>query len=133
MPLFRRSKPAPPSVELPDGELVERSVAAMLLQGKDAIKGTLHLTDRRLLFEARKGDARWMSVPFKEIKTTALYAAPGHPMGMPGSRGQCLWVETTAGEQIWWDFDQKAENEWLAIVKSRVAEAANAGDATDDA
>jgi hypothetical protein len=130
MPLFRRSPPKPPSVDLPDGELVEQSVTATLLQGKDALKGTLHLTDRRLLFEARKGDARWMSVPFKEMQKVALYPAPGYAMGVPGSRAQCLWVETAAGEQVWWDFNAKAEQEWLAIVKSRVPAATGEADAT---
>jgi hypothetical protein len=55
----------PPSAELPSGEEVERATKATLLQGTQAMKGILHMTNRRLLFEAQKGDARWMVVPFE--------------------------------------------------------------------
>ena len=119
MPLFG-SKPKPPSAELPPGEEVERSVHAKLIQGKQAMDGTLHLTNRRLLFEAKKGEARWMSVPFSEMREVALYPAPGHTMGMPGSRSQCLYIATPAQEQLWWDFGEKEEREWLPLVQARV-------------
>jgi hypothetical protein len=120
MPLFRRKPPPQPSVELPSGEEIERSVRSTLLQGKSAMKGTLHLTNRRLLFEAEKGEARWMIVPFAEVKSAGLYPWPGATMGMPSSRQQCLVVETDAGEQVWWDFGEKDEQEWLPLVRSRV-------------
>jgi hypothetical protein len=132
MPLFGRkskSEPTPPkppppiSIDLPPGEEVERGTAAELLQGKQSIKGTLFMTNRRLLFEAKKGDARWMVVPFDEVRATGLFPAPGMTMGMPSSRRQCLFVETTKGEQVWWDFAEKEEREWLPLVQQHLAAA----------
>src|SRR3954471_13847089 len=105
MPLFKRKpKPAPliPPDALKAGEEVERSIRATLLHGKAAIKGSLYMTNRRLLFQADKGEARWLLVPYDEIKSTSLYPAPRMSMGAPGSRGQCLFVETDTGEQVWW-------------------------------
>ncbi|MDP9237068.1 MAG: GRAM domain-containing protein [Chloroflexota bacterium] len=122
MRLLRR-KPkavAPPSTELPAGEEVERATAATLLQGKSVLRGSLFLTNRRLLFEATKGDARWMSVPFAEIKSAGLYPWPRATLGAPSSRQQCLVVETARGEQVWWDFGERDEREWLPIVKQHV-------------
>jgi hypothetical protein len=119
MPIFGR-KPqaaAPPSMELPSGEEIERSTPATLLQGKNAIKGSLFLTNKRLLFEAKTGDERWMSVPFSEIKSAGLYPWPRATLGAPSSRRQCLAVETKKDEQVWWDFGERDEREWLPIVK----------------
>jgi hypothetical protein len=126
----RTAKPGPPpSVELPGGEMPERSVRATLIQGKQAMKGALFLTPTRLLFEAERGDARWLSVPFSEVKSAGLYPAPQGTIGRPVRVGQrCLFVETTSGEHIWWAFDQKAQAEWLALVQPRAREAI-----TDDA
>lgn len=123
MPLFRRKpKPPPePSVSLPIGERVERATEATLLRGKDALKGNLFLTNQRLLFEARKGDARWMVVPWSEVKSAGLYRWQG-AMG-PSSRSQCLVVETTKGEQVWWDFREDEERAWLPLVQQRAAAA----------
>jgi hypothetical protein len=122
MPLFRRTPRAlpPPSQPLPAGEEQLRAVRATLLQGKQALKGVLYLTDRRLLFEAGKGDARWMVVPFDEMKAVGLYPWPGVPMGIPSSRSQCLVVETRRGEQVWWDFDRADEREWLPLLQARL-------------
>lgn len=133
MPLFgRKPKPiAPPSVELPSGEEVIRGTKATLLQGKQALKGRLHLTNKRLLFEAEKGDARWMVVPLGEVRSTGLYPWPGATMGMPSSRQQCLVVETAAGEQVWWDFGEKEEREWLPLVQAQVAAHVAPDDAAD--
>jgi hypothetical protein len=128
MPLFRRKPKAmpPPSVELPSGEEVERAAEATLLHGKSAMKGTLYMTNRRLLFESKTGEARWMVVPFIEVKSAGLYPWPHVPMGRPSSRRQCLVVETTAGEQVWWDFGE--EREWLPLVREKARAAAAAGD-----
>ncbi len=128
MPLFsRKPKPvAPPSSDLPSGEEVDRGVAATLLQGKDAIRGSLFLTNRRLLFEAKEGDARWLSVPFADIKSAGLYRWPGASMGRPSSRQQCLTIETAQGEQVWWDFADQEEQAWLPLVQERAAAAAAA-------
>ena len=112
--------PAPPSVELPSGEEVERATRATLLFNKDAKDGVLHMTNRRLMFEAHKGDARWMIVPYDELKSAGLYAWPGAAMGRPSSRQQCLVVETTKGEQVWWDFGEKEEREWLPLVREKI-------------
>lgn len=122
MPLFRRTPkpPPPPSVELPSGEEVERATKATLLYGKQQIKGILHMTNRRLMFEAQKGEERWMVVPYGEMKGVGLYPWPGAPMGLPSSLAQCLVVETTKGEQVWWDFDERAEKEWLPLVQARL-------------
>ncbi|HYM15120.1 MAG TPA: hypothetical protein VEZ14_06140 [Dehalococcoidia bacterium] len=129
MPLFRRAAkpPPPPSVPLPAGEEVDRATAALLLQGKAAIKGTLHMTNRRLVFEAKSGDARWMIVPYAEIRSAGLHRA----MHAPGVRGRCLALETTKGEQVWWSFDEKAEEAWLPLVQQR-AEAARAALEADE-
>lgn len=122
MPLFRRTPkpPPPPSVDLPSGEEVERAIAATLLYDKQKLKGVLHMTNRRLLFEAPKGEARWMSVPYGEMTRVGLYAWPGASMGFPSSMAQCLVVETAKGEQIWWDFDERAEREWLPLVEAKL-------------
>ena len=122
MPLFKRTpKPVPPpSVELPFGEEVERGTDALLIHGKTQIRGVLHMTNKRLMFEARKGDTRWMVVPFGEIKSAGLHRA----MHASGLRGRCLAIETTKGEQVWWSFNEKDEQAWLPLVKAH-AEAAS--------
>jgi hypothetical protein len=122
MPLFsRKPKPLPPpSTELPPGEEVERSVRATLLYDPQRIKGALYFTNRRLVFEAQKGDARWMIVPHDEIQKVGLFRYPGAPMGIPSSLDQCLVVTTTKGEQVWWDFDEREEKEWLPLVEARI-------------
>jgi hypothetical protein len=135
MPLFgRRKEPKPvppPSAELPQGEQVERGIAAALLQGRDIIAGTLYMTDRRLLFEAKKGDARWLTVRYDEVKSAGLYPYARARMGAPGSMDQCLFIETTKGEQVWWDFDNRDESEWLPLVQQH-ADAARAATAADE-
>jgi hypothetical protein len=123
MPLFRRKpKPAkplpPPSEGLHAGEEIERNTKATLLQGKDAIDGVLHMTDRRLMFEAHKGEARWMIVPYDEIKSAGIY--PFQRYAGPSSRARCLVVETTQGEQVWWDFGDE-EQEWLPLVQAKLS------------
>ena len=130
MRLFgRKAAPVPPpSAELPSGEEVERAVEATLLHGKSAMKGRLYLTSRRLLFEAKQGDARWMVVPFAEVKSVGLYPWPHVPMGAPSSRRQCLVVETTDAEQVWWDFGTRDEREWLPLVQEKAAAAFAAAD-----
>jgi len=136
MPLFRRSpKPLPaPSTPLPPGEDVERAVKATLLYGTQRLKGILHMTNRRLLFEADKGEARWMNVPYEEMRRAGLYPWPGATMGLPSSLAQCLVVETTRGEQVWWDFDERAEREWLPLVQARLVAGVEPGSAgVDDA
>jgi hypothetical protein len=111
---------SPPSEPLPPGEEVEQQTKATLLYGKQAMKGVLHMTNRRLLFEAQKGDAKWMSIPYGDVTSTGLYPWPGATMGMPSSRQQCLVVETAQGEQVWWDFGEKDEKEWLPLVRQHV-------------
>jgi hypothetical protein len=122
MPLFgRKSKPLPlPSAELPSGEEVERATKATLLYTRQAIDGVLHMTNRRLMFEARKGDAKWLIVKYEELKSAGLFAWPGASMGMPSSRNQCLVVQTAEGEQVWWDFGEKEEREWLPLVQAKI-------------
>ncbi len=126
MPLFgRKRRPVPPpSAELPSGEEVERAVDATLIQGKATLRGSLYMTNRRLLFEARTGDARWMIVPYVEVKSAGLYPRPNMPMGPHRLGGKCLVVETTAGEHVWWDFGERDEAEWLPLVQERSAAAA---------
>ncbi len=121
MPLFKR-KPGPvnalgpPSMEMPAGEGIERSEKATLLQGPSArIRGALYMTNRRLVFEAEKGEAKWMIVAYDEIREAGLYRWHHAPMGR-SSLNQCLCVVTTKGEQVWWDFDEGAEREWVVMV-----------------
>ncbi len=131
MPIFGRRRkpdsPAPPpkqpQVALPSGEEVARSADAVLVQGKAAIKGVLFLTNRRLVFEAKSGDARYMTVPFSEVKASGVYVPPATTMGRPGARQPCLFIETDKGEHVWWSFARNEEDEWLAIVRERVAAA----------
>jgi hypothetical protein len=127
MPLFRRTpKPAPPiPVDLPSGEACDRGIKATLIQGKAVIKGSLYLTNRRLMFYADRGEARWMTVPFDEVKSAGIYPAPRATMGAPGASAPSFFVETTKGEHVWWSFDQKTQGEWLPLVRERV-EAATA-------
>jgi hypothetical protein len=130
VPLFRRKpRPVPPpSAELPSGEEIERAVEATLVQGKTAMRGSLYMTNRRLLFEARAGDARWLTVPWVEVKSAGLYPRPNMPMGAHGLGRTSLFVETTAGEQVWWDFGDRDEQEWLPLVRERAIDAAEAAD-----
>ena len=132
MPIFRRRPKPPPviSIELPSGEEIERAIAAELLQGKSVKHGALFMTNRRLMFEALRGDARWMIVPYGEVKSAGLYPAPNPHLGGAPSRRQCLCIETTKGEQVWWNFGDKDEREWLPLVLARVdAAEASTGDA----
>jgi hypothetical protein len=126
MPIFsRKPKPPPPmSIDLPSGEEVERAVAAELLRGRTAMKGALFMTNRRLMFEAQRGEARWLIVPYGEVQSAGLYPAPTLHLGGPPSRRQCLCIETTKGEQVWWDFGEKDEREWLPLVQAHAAAAA---------
>jgi hypothetical protein len=110
----------PPTEGLKDGEVVERNVKATLLQGKQAMSGILHMTDRRLLFEADKGAARWMIVPYDEMTSAGIYPWQHTGFGGPSSRARCLVVETAAGEQVWWDFGDR-EKEWLPFVQEKIA------------
>jgi hypothetical protein len=127
MRLFRRTPKPPvvPTIELPGGETADRNTRATLIQGKQALKGALLLTPTRLLFEADRGDARWLSVPFAEVKASGIYPAPQGTIGRPlSTRQKCLFIETTSGEHVWYAFDQKAQAEWLALVQARAREAA---------
>ncbi|MHB8376368.1 MAG: hypothetical protein ACYDEB_05375 [Dehalococcoidia bacterium] len=135
MPLFRRKpKPAPPlPVDLPPGEECERSLRATLLQGKTAMKGALYLTSRRLMFYADRGEARWLIVPFDEVKDSGLYPAPRVAMGAPGAAAECLFVETTSGEHVWWAFDPREERAWLPLVRDRAQAAATARESDGEA
>ena len=133
MPIFRRKpKPLPViSIGLPSGEEVERAVRAELLHGKSVKPGALFMTNRRLMFEAQRGEARWIIVPYDEVQSAGLYPAPNLHLGAPASRRQCLCIETTKGEQVWWDFGAKDEREWLPLVQAK-ADAAKADSGRDD-
>lgn len=89
------------------------------------------MTNRRLLFEAKKGrpqhDARWMVVPFDEMASAGIYPAPSTSLGVPSNRRHCLFIETTKGEHVWWNFGDKEERAWLPLVQARI-DAARAGD-----
>ena len=127
MPLFKR-KPKPaeqvaPPTDLKAGETVERSLKASLLYGTDKVKGSLYMTNQRLMFEAVQGDARWMIVPYEEMREVGLHRWHHAPMGR-SSLSQCLCVVTTKGEQVWWDFDEHEEREWLPLVQAHLAAAA---------
>jgi hypothetical protein len=131
MPLFRRKPKSvervPPPSELQPGETVERSLKASLLYGKDKIAGSLFMTNRRLMFEAAAGkrsvgEARWMVVPYDEVREVGLHRWHHTPMGR-SSLNQCLCIVTTKGEQVWWDFAEHEEREWLLLVEAHVAAA----------
>ena len=131
MPLFKR-KPKPaeqiaPPTDLQAGETVERSLKATLLLGTDKLNGALYMTNRRLLFEAEKGEAKWMIVPYSEIREAGLYRWHHAPMGR-SSLNQCLCIVTTKGEQVWWDFDEQSEREWLPLVQAHASTATAANE-----
>jgi hypothetical protein len=91
------------------------------------------MTNRRLMFEARSGNARWMIVPYDHVRTAGLYPAPNPHLGGAPSRRQCLCIETTSDEQVWWNFADKQEREWLPLVQAKAeairAAAHDGGDA----
>ena len=134
MPIFRRKPKTPPeiSIELPSGEEIERAVSAELLRGKEVLPGALFMTNRRLMFEARSGDARWMVVPYDHVEAAGLYPAPNPHLGGAPSRRQCLCIETTSGEQVWWNFDDKEERDWLPLVRAKAEDARAASAASED-
>lgn len=110
-------------VDLPPGEECERGIKATLLQGKATLKGSLYLTNRRLMFYSDRGDARWLVVPFDEVTSAGIYPAPRVAMGAPGASRRALFIETTRGEHVWCSFDQHAQDEWLAVIRDRAAAA----------
>ena len=128
MPIFSRKPKVPPElpIQLPIGERCDRAVRATLTQAKQSMAGSLFLTNRRLMFYASKGEARWLVVPFDEVKTAAVYASPRGHIGAPQAGGPALFIETTKGEHIWLAFDRKEQDAWLLDVKKRVEEAAAA-------
>ena len=134
MRLFRRKpRPAPPlPIDLPAGEACDRSLRATLLHGKATIKGSLYLTNRRLMFYADRGEARWLIVPFDEVKGSGIYPAPRVAMGAPGAAAEALFVETTKGEHVWWTFAPGEERAWLPLVQERAQAAASAHDADSE-
>jgi hypothetical protein len=79
------------------------------------------------MFEATSGDARWMVVPYDEVRSAGLH----RPMHARGVRGRCLVLETTKGEQVWWSFSEKEEEAWLPLVRQH-AEAARATERVED-
>ena len=136
MPLFKReSAPKPPpeiSIDLPSGEVVERGTRATLLQGKAAIKGTLFLTNRRIMFEAERGEARWLTVPYAEVRSSGVFPAPNIAMGRPGRRAPCLFVETTKGEHVWLNFGDKDQQEWAPVIEAHAAAAVSDAAASEE-
>jgi len=128
MPLFRRvSKPvAPPSFDLPNGEEVERGLSASLLRERSLLKGRLYMTNRRLLFEADRGEARWLSVPYDEVRSAGLYRWTHATISSPRGGNRCLVIETTKDEQVWLDFAQRDEDAWLPLVKQHAQDASAA-------
>jgi hypothetical protein len=106
-------------MDLPSGEEIERSEKATLLHGTAKIPGRLYMTNRRLIFQADKGEAKWMIVPYTEVREAGLYRWHHAPMGR-SSLNQCLCLVTTKGEQVWWDFDEQAEREWLPALQSHL-------------
>ena len=126
MPIFSRKPKSGPElpIQLPIGERCERAVRATLTQGKQSVAGALYLTNRRLMFYAAKGEARWLTVPFEEVKSAGVYASPRGHIGVPQAGGPALFVETTKGEHIWLNFDRKEQDVWLPEVRERVKMAA---------
>ena len=126
MPIFKRNpKPRtpnrlpPPEMDLPDGEAIEYSEKATLLHGTAKISGRLYMTNRRVIFQADQGEAKWMIVPYDEVREAGLYRWHHAPMGR-SSLNQCLCLVTTKGEQVWYDFNEQAEREWLPAVQSHL-------------
>ena len=125
MPLFKRKPHRPtnrlpaPDMDLPDGEAIEYSEKATLLHGTDKVPGALYMTNRRLIFQAQKGEAKWMIVPYTEVREAGLYRWHHAPMGRT-SLNQCLCLVTTKGEQVWYDFNEDAERAWLPLLQAHL-------------
>jgi hypothetical protein len=119
--VFKRKAQPPPSLptELPVDESYERGAAATLFQGKATIRGTLFMTSRRLMFQAAKGEARWLIVPFDEVQRSGIYPAPRPTIGAPRAGQPALFIETTKGEHVWWSFDRKEQDAWLPLIQER--------------
>jgi hypothetical protein len=128
MPIFSRKPKPPPElpVQLPIGERCDRATRATLTQGKQTMSGALYMTNQRLMFYASKGEARWLVVPFGEVKSAGVYPSPRGHVGAPQAGGPALFIETTKGEHIWLAFDRKEQDAWLADVRKRAEEAAAA-------
>ena len=61
---------------------------ATLTQAKSSLAGALYMTNRRLMFDAAKGDARWLIIPFDEVKTAGVYPSPRGQIGAPQAGGR---------------------------------------------
>lgn len=67
------------------------------------------MTNRRLIFEADRGDARWLIVPLDEVAHARSYRTLA-------SAGFQLWVETTKGEQVPFSMSRRDAESWAEAI-----------------
>ncbi len=107
---LRRASPPSCNAPLADGEAVLRGQRCVLVYRRERKRGALHLTNRRLMFEADRGDARWLIIPLDEISRAGAYRAPA-------STAYQLWVETTKGEQAPFAMSRRDAEAWAQAIE----------------
>ncbi len=105
----REPNPPPCNAPLSEGEAVLRGQPCALQYGRERKRGVLHLTNRRLIFEAERGDARWLIIPLDEVARAAAY----RDMASTAFR---LWVETTQGEQAPFLMPRRDAESWARAI-----------------
>lgn len=107
-----RRRPSTPACNAPlvEGETILRGQWCVLVYGRERKPGVLHLTDRRLIFEADRGDARWLIIPLDEVSRAGAYRALG-------STGYQLWIETANGEHAPFAMSRRDAEAWVRAVE----------------
>jgi hypothetical protein len=107
----RRTGPPPCNAPLAEGETVVRGQRCTLLYGRERKRGVLHLTDRRVIFQAERGDARWLIIPLEDVARAGAYRTPG------GAAFQ-LWVETANGEHAPFAMARADAQAWAKAIEA---------------
>lgn len=104
--------PSPPSCNAPlaEGETILRGQRCVLVYGRERKRGALHLTVHRLIFEADRGDARWLIIPLEEVARAGAYRA----LALTGYQ---LWVETADGEHAPFAMSRRDAEVWARAVE----------------
>lgn len=106
----RRRKEAPAcNAPLETGEAIIRAQRCVLIYGRERKPGALHLTSRRLVFEADRGDARWLIVPRDEISSAGAYR-----LRAPGAFH--LWIRTAKGEEVVFALSRRDAEAWAEAI-----------------
>jgi hypothetical protein len=107
----RRTEQPPCNAPLAEGETILRGQRSVLVYGRERKRGALHLTTRRLIFEADRGGARWLIIPLEEVARAGAYRSPG-------SAACQLWIETTKGEQAPFAMSRDQAQSWVEAIEA---------------